>query len=82
MTIDTDQITQLANDAAALPSGGVIATCVVTVAGAVGAVWTWFRSELDDCKKDRKELYNRVDKLHEDVSTLSMRVGQVERPKQ
>lgn len=75
-----EHVTQLATDVA-MPSGGVIATGVAAFGAAVAAVWTWFRGELDDCKKDRKELYNRVDKLHEDVSSLSLRVGQVERPK-
>lgn len=75
-----EHVTLLANDVA-LPSSGLIATCLAAFGAAVAAVWTWFRAELDECKKDRKELYNRVDKLHEDVSSLSLRVGQVERPK-
>lgn len=78
--MDTDNLTQLANDVA-IPNTGVIGTCLLAVAGGITAVWGWFRKELDECKSDRKELYNRVDKLHEDVSNLSMRVGQVERPK-
>lgn len=76
----TEQITTVANDVA-MPSGGVLATLAAAVAGAIAAVWSWFRSELDDCKKDRKELFTRVDNLHAEVSQLSMRVGQVERPK-
>lgn len=75
-----EHITTLANDMAA-PSAGVLATIGAAAAAAVGGIWTYFRSELDDCKKDRKELFCRVDKLHEEVSALSLRVGQVERPK-
>lgn len=76
----TEQITTVANDVA-MPSGGVLATIAAAVAGAIAAVWSWFRSELDDCKKDRKELFTRVENLHHEVSQLSQRVGQVERPK-
>jgi hypothetical protein len=48
------------------------------IVAAVTAVWGWFRAELNDCKKDRKDLYARVDQLHVDFSALSMRVGQAE----
>lgn len=51
------------------------------IVGGVAAVWAWFRGELNDCKKDRKDLYARVDSLHAEVSALSMRVGNCERPK-
>jgi hypothetical protein len=76
----TEQITTVANDVA-MPSGGVLATIAAAVAGSVAAVWSWFRSELDDCKKDRKELFALVQKLNDEVSQLSMRVGNVERSK-
>lgn len=76
----TEQITTVANDVA-MPSGGVLATIATAVAGAIAAVWSWFRSELDDCKKDRKELFTRVETLHSEVSQLSLRVGDVERQK-
>ncbi len=70
-----------AQAAEAVPSPGVLVTAVVTFAGGVSAVYGWFRSELNDCKKDRAELFAKVDKLHETVSNLSLRVGQVERQK-
>lgn len=76
----TEQITTVANEVA-LPSGGVLATCATLILGAIGAVWSWFRGELDDCKKDRKELFAIVQKLNDEVSQLSMRVGNVERQK-
>lgn len=75
-----EHLTTLASDVA-MPSTGLLATVAAAIAGSVGAVWSWFRAELDDCKKDRKELFARVDNLHSEVSSLSMRVGQVERPK-
>ena len=45
----------------------------------IASVWGWFRGELNECKKDRKELFARVETLHGEVSALSMRVGQAER---
>ncbi len=70
---------QLANDATTLSSPGIIITIITSVAAGVGSVWGWFRGELSDCKKDRKELFARVEELHKEVSALSMRVGQVEK---
>lgn len=69
----------LANDAAVtLTSPSIIITIITSVAAGVASVWGWFRGELSDCKKDRKELFARVEELHKEVSALSMRVGQVE----
>lgn len=44
----------------------------------ITAVYGWFRGELNECKKDRKELFARVESLHGEVSSLSLRVGQAE----
>lgn len=71
------RVLNLAQDAA-FPSSSTTIGVVGAIGAAVAGVWGWFRSELNDCKKDRKELYQRVDDLHEKVSELSMRVGQVE----
>lgn len=44
----------------------------------ITAVYGWFRGELNECKKDRKELFARVETLHGEVSDLSLRVGRAE----
>lgn len=62
----------------AISSPGIILTILTSVGAGVASVWGWFRGELSDCKKDRKELFARVEELHKEVSALSMRVGQVE----
>jgi len=70
----------LANDAAVtLTSPSIIITIITSVAAGVASVWGWFRGELSDCKKDRKELFAHVEELHKEVSALSLRVGQVEK---
>lgn len=72
----------LANTADAIPSAGaIIATLLGGMATGIGAVWTWFRGELNDCKADRKTLFARVEELHDEISSLSMRVRDVEREK-
>lgn len=69
-----------AQSVSASGSTGIVGL-VVTVLGAFGtavaSVWAWFRKELDDCKKDRKELFDRVDSLHDRVSELSLKIGQL-----
>lgn len=73
----------LANSGAeAIPSAGqIITTLVLGMGTGIGAVWTWFRGELNDCKADRKKLFERVETLHIEVSALSLRVGNMEREK-
>lgn len=71
----------LAQHADALPSTGSIVAAMTVAAGGVSAVYGWFRSELNDCKRDRKELFARVEQLHDQVSELSLRIGNVERQK-
>tara|TARA_R110000868_G_scaffold73672_2_gene213489 strand:+ start:3217 stop:3444 length:228 start_codon:yes stop_codon:yes gene_type:complete len=61
-----------------LSPGNTLGLGAVVLSG-IAAVYGWFRTELNDCKKDRKDLYAKVDALHENVSALSMRVGNVER---
>jgi hypothetical protein len=70
-------IVTLAQDVAISPSNTLGLGALVIAA--VTAVWTWFRSELNDCKKDRKDLFGRVDQLQDKIATLSERVGNVER---
>ena len=67
-----------AESAAALTHPTVIATVVSSVTAAVAAAWAWFRSELTECKKDRRELFARVEQLHAEILKLSVRVGRVE----
>lgn len=74
-------LTTLAQDVAVPTSPTTTLGIAGIIIAAVTAVWSWFRSELNDCKKDRKDLYARVDSLHSEVSALSLRVGNVERPK-
>jgi hypothetical protein len=76
-----EQLITLAQDVAMPASPTTTLGIGAAIVAAVTAVWGWFRNELNDCKKDRKDLYTKVDKLHEDVSNLSLRVGQVERPR-
>jgi hypothetical protein len=76
-----EQLITLAQDVAMPASPSTTVGVVAAIVAAIGGVWSWFRAELNDCKKDRKDLYTKVDKLHEDVSNLSLRVGQVERPR-
>jgi hypothetical protein len=66
---------------AALPTNMVQIIWIAVTSGLAGiaSVWSWFRGELNECKKDRKELFARVETLHGEVSALSMRVGQAER---
>lgn len=62
-----------------LPSSPSVAVGVGAAATAsVTAVWAWFRGELNDCKKDRADLYRRVDELHDELNTLSLTVGRLE----
>ena len=71
-------IISFAQAAEAMPGPGILVTAFLTTAGGVSAVYGWFRSELNDCKKDRAELFIRVEELHKEVEALSLRVGQVE----
>ena len=73
----------LANAGAeAIPSAGqIITTLVVGMGTGIGAVWTWFRAELTDCKNDRKTLFADIKQLNKQVAELSERVGHVERDK-
>lgn len=66
----------------ALPATHLGLAMILTTAitGSVAAVWAWFRSELADCKKDRIELYQRMDTLHDRVSALSLTVGRLQGP--
>lgn len=57
---------------------GALASILAAIATTGGGVFAWFRKELDDCKSDRKALFQRVEELHTQVSELSMRVGRVE----
>jgi prepilin signal peptidase PulO-like enzyme (type II secretory pathway) len=72
----------LAQDAV-MPTNVTQMIWIVISSGLAGvtAVYGWFRGELNECKKDRKELFARVEALHGEVSALSLRVGQFERPK-
>ena len=65
---------------AAMPTSftQVIWVAVTSGLGGISAVYGWFRGELNECKKDRKELFARVESLHGEVSSLSMRVGRTE----
>lgn len=56
----------------------VLATVLGSAATGVASVWAWFRKELEDCKSDRRELFARVEQLHDKVSDLNRRVGHVE----
>jgi hypothetical protein len=62
----------------ALAAPGVLTAVGTAIVASVTSVWAWFRGELNDCKKDRKELFARVETLHQEVSKLSMRVGHFE----
>lgn len=53
----------------------ILGTVIASLATGVASVWGWFRKELDDCKRDRKELFDRVEQLHDKVSDLSRRIG-------
>jgi len=69
----------LAQDAA-LPASftQMIWLAITSAITGVTAVYGWFRGELNECKKDRKELFARVEFLHGEVCDLSMRVGHAE----
>ena len=74
------ELITLAQDAV-MPTSFTQMVWVAITSGFAGisAVYGWFRGELNECKKDRKELFARVEELHKEVSALSMRVGQVEK---
>jgi len=76
----TSNLLTFAQDAA-LPTSLSQMFWVAITSGVAGisAVYGWFRGELAECKKDRKELFARVESLHGEVSKLSLRVGQTER---
>lgn len=56
----------------------VIWVAITSALGGISAVYGWFRGELNECKRDRKELFGRVESLHGEVSALSLRVGRTE----
>lgn len=73
------ELLTLAQDAV-MPTSFTQMVWVAISSGFAGitAVYGWFRGELNECKKDRKELFARVESLHGEVSSLSLRVGQAE----
>jgi hypothetical protein len=67
--------------APALTSSGLVTiamTVLTSVSAAVGGTYAWFRTELTDCKTDRKALYAEVKELNKRINELSLRVGRVE----
>jgi hypothetical protein len=65
----------LAQTTDALAEPGVLTAVGTAIVASVTSVWAWFRGELNDCKKDRKELFARVESLHARVSELSLEIG-------
>ena len=51
--------------------GGAIIAGIASVAG-------WLRSELSDCKADRKALYAQINDINANVAVLNFRLGQAE----
>jgi peptidoglycan hydrolase CwlO-like protein len=64
-------------------SNGIIHTAIITfgtvLTGAVTGVFVWFKGELDECKKDRKELYHQVDKLQDDIGDMKAQLASIQR---
>jgi hypothetical protein len=65
---------------AALPiaSPTILTVIATTAVAAVTAAWAWFRDELNECKRDRKEMFARIEALHGQLTELAIRVGNVE----
>ena len=75
-----EDIQQLAQAPAVPVSFGDAGGFIAGVCAAAAGIWAWFRSELASCRRDRKELYSRIEQLHAEVAELSLRVGRCERP--
>jgi hypothetical protein len=57
---------------------GIITTCGAVLSGAVGKMWVWFNSELKECKEDRKNLHDRVETMHRNITEISTTVGRLQ----
>ena len=66
-----------------LLTNGVIHTAIITLGGvltgAVTGVFVWFKGELNECKKDRKELYAQVDHLQDAVGEMKAQLASIQR---
>jgi len=47
-----------------------ILTAGAGLSAAVVAIFTWFKGELAECKKDRKDLYAQIETMHQSLSDL------------
>lgn len=57
---------------------GILQTFIATFGAAITAgltaLFVWFRSELDECKRDRKQLTEEVELLQQSVAELEKKV--------
>jgi len=73
-----DWLAAFAQEVAIPNSAGGVYAAAAGILAAAGGVWAWVKGELNDCKKDRLDLYKRLDQMHETVSNLSLSVGRLE----
>jgi hypothetical protein len=57
---------------------GIITALGAILSGAVGKMWIWFTAELRECKDDRKNLHDRLETMHSNITEISTTVGRLE----
>ena len=55
-----------------------VTTAGGVLSGAVAKMWLFFHGELQECKKDRRELNDKVESMHSTIGAIERHIGRLE----